>query len=607
MKPPLKLYINNTLITGRIDGLDNFEVTVSQDDTTKSVVQRFSSELTFYDDGYDLIKQQLIDSPNAFYNELNVSVYDECCEKEVFKGRILFDSIDWCEPICAISCNIIELKPEYNCISSKTIWDNENGFLDDGRVKLRYCVAMRPEALYYVLIYFYAIFNILLNAILIPAFVVILAMSWILVGICTIVCAFPGTDCNFASCSEATFSNPTELWDLLTGWLDEMNDRLIMCGWSHPTALVRDYIKNVCDICGLEFQSSILNDPESPYYNTLLFAAQIRKGYKPSYPAGGRLIDQNLPVETLDSLMENHLMPLFNARYWIKDGKLIFERKDYFNGENFWIDTIQLYNDGLILDDKICYSYRDQSPYALATYEYSLEGVDLAANEAKNRFDNVIEWNPPPVSPSQTGRLEKQFLSSQARFVGDQIEEDPWTNIYLNQPILAAIFGSAFQDAQGMMYMSQHTAANYRFLIWDGNSLEDGRIKSIYYDNEIFESVPPPGSFYYYDIRIDENTGNIVPFEVPQGDRFNYPFTFFYDNGNINNLYTEFHIIDNPRLFSQKFFDFNFEFNFSCQNLADFDINKTVKLFKNGQIKYGEIKEIKINFLRRTIAVSGIV
>lgn len=567
MQAPIKIYLNGTLITGRIEGLDQFEVTITQEDDS-TIKKTYSSELTFYDDGYTLLKAQLIDDVNAISNQVTFEAFDECCGKIVYEGIIKPTTIDWCEPICSITTNVIQKEQGYDCIQSTTVWDDKFGFLTRPRPKMRYCVGMRPEAIFYVMIFFYAIINVLAYTVLAP---LLISSDW-------------------------------------RDWLDESRDRIVGCNWYHPSAFVRDYIQNVCDICGLQFESSILNDSSSYYYNTVLFAAQVRKGYKPSQTASA-LIDQNLPVETVETLMRNHLMPLFNAKYWVINGKLIFERKDFFDNlgvSNVWVDTEQLYNDGLIIDDKVCYSYNDQTLYAFGTFEYALDPIDICSNEASQRFDNIVEWNPIPINPNQKGELKKQFLSSQARVVQDTIEKDPWSSLYLSP--VNIIFGNQLGDYKGNIYMSQHTAANYKFLIYDTDTSYDyAKPKGLYYDTDIFTTPPPPGQFFYYDIEIDEDTGNVYPFNVTPGVRYNYPFTFFYDNGNLHNLYTDFHYIDDPRVSEYKVFNFEFEFAFDCSQLNSFDINKSVRLIKSGQVKYGEIKTVKINYFRRTISVNGVV
>lgn len=558
----------STQLTGRIDGLQALNITYN-DELKKS----FTSELEFYDDGYGILRYWLITEANAIVNAVKVKIYDNCCNTLIFEGVIRASTIDWCEPICSIKANIIEDEQAVDCLKATIIWDDHNGFLDREQIKLKYSVDLSPTGLLIILLTFYTIFNLILNII-----------GWVIgvILLIALVASLGTFDFNGA------YQNATQ-------WIDDLQERMLIIGWYHPTALVRDYIQNVCQKCGLTFQSSILNNSSSPYFNTLLFAAQVRKGYKPSQTTG-KLISQNLPVETVDTLMETYLKPLFNANYWVIDGVLIFERKDFFdNTTNPWIDAEQLLNDGLIQNDRICFSYLDKKLPAYADFHYTQDFNDPVGNYGNQRFDKVVEWNN-PYSPAQTGSYTPNIPSSPGRFRGDKIENDTYDNITTN-PALEFIdigFGFNISDSIGMLLLGDHVCANYKFLIWDGRDRENGKIRGVYPDSLIGD--------VFQDFRIDDDTGNLIPYDVPQDRRFNYPFTFRPDlNGN---LYY-FHQIENPRYGGIRLYSFNFTFNFSCGQYLNFDFTKTVRLFKNGQIVYGKITELKINFVNRTIDVTG--
>lgn len=575
MTADVKIYFtdpNNvqTLITGRVDGLSSLSVTFN-DELTRS----FSSELEFYDDGYAILKTWLLDNPNSFTNEIKVQIYDNCCNTLIIEGVIRATSIDWCEPICSIKANIVEGKDAIDCLKSTIIWDDRNGFLSREQKRMRYCVDLSPTGLLIIILVFYSIFSIILTII-----------QGVLSAIAGIV--------SFLSLGSISYD---DLMGDFNGAIDNLRERMIICNWYHPTALVRDYIKNACDICGITFQSSILNDSASPYYNTLLFAAQVRKGYKPSQSTG-ILIGQNLPVETVETLMENHLKPLFNGEYWVVGNTLFFERKDYFdNPSNVWIDVETLLNAGLIENDRICFSYIDKERPAFANYEYSQDFADPIGNYSGQRFNKIVEWNPAPISPNQSGKYELIFQSSQARYRGDAIERDTYETI-ATDPIwgwVDALFSYSFSDSLGMLLLGDHVCSNYKFLIWDETSgLIDSKVKTNY------DNVFTGGTFY--DYKIEEDTGNLVPWAVSSADRYNYPFVVRPEN--TNNLY-QFHLIDNPRNNNVKKYNFEFTFNFDCTNYVNFAFTKTVRLFKNGQIVYGKVKELNINFVNRTIAVTG--
>jgi len=522
-----------TLITGRIDGIENFQITYREDDETGNIASSYSSELTFYDDGYQFIKQNLIDNASGFLNYVNVKIWDACCEKVVFKGVIRGDSLDWCENDCYVSCNIIEQNEIVDCISNKLIWDNENGFLNRDFPAIKYCLQNRPLFIQLLLDALGAIVAQIVN--------IVLIIGQILTSI-------------FSSATAQKIENLR----------NEINGYLLPCGSYHPSPYIRDYIKNVCDICGLTFESSILNSPLSTYYNAVLFSSQVTRVYLPS-DTSRKLIDANKPLETLKSLLTGYLNPVFNAKFKIRNNKLIFERKDYFNTGNQWIDVEYLQSQGRLVDNKVCYNWIDKQRPAFARFEYQGDAMEYIGNEYKPYYNDIVEWNSPP-SPAQTGEYVVSLPLSPARFVGDA----ETNNIDLT-------YSSNFP---GVLLMAQHTCFNYKFLII----------------NPILQKVP-----YYFP---DSAIGGAIP-GTRDVERFNYPFWFKEDRK--DNLYSNFHYIDNPRLPQNVNFDFKFTFEFTCQEFADFEFGKTIRLIRGGQEKFGQIKEIQVDFNKRTIQVTGVV
>lgn len=528
-------------ITGRIGNIENFQVTYREDDDTGDIARSFSSELTFYDDGYQIIKQRLIDAPDGFFRQIGVKVYDSCCQTLVFQGVIRGDSIDWCENECYVSCNIIEEKEQATCLANKLIWDNEFGFLNRDHNPIYYCLQNRPLFV-----------QVLLDII-----------GGILAQIVSILALVIGALVAIFSSSAAN-----DIKDLS----DQINGYLIPCGSYHPSPYIRDYINNVCQVCNLTFESSILNNPSSPYYNAVLLAAQVRKGRLPS-ETNYKLIDDNKPIETVKSLMDTYLRPLFNAKYKIRNNKLIFERKDYFNTGNQWIDTEFLQSQGRLIENKICYNWIDKQRASYGRFEYMPDAMEYIGNEYKPYYDEIVEWNS-PYSSAQQGEYSLQLPIAPARFVGDAESNTIDFTYSANFP--------------GIMLMAQHTTFNYKFLILSNSVFTAGNANSVrvkkYYPNSY-------------------TGGNISG--TNESQRQNYPFWF--KENRTNNLYTNFHYIDNPRLLQNVNFDFKFTFEFTCQEFADFQFGKTVRLIRGGQEKFGQISEIQVDFNKRTIQVSGVV
>jgi len=582
MVSTMKIELNGSLVTGRIDGTDEFQITLRRRDEGGGLAKSFSSELTFFDDGYTLLKSILIDDPIGFTKKVNVKVWDSCCYAP-FEFVIKGDAIDWCEPGCSITANLVEEAPEVNCVRSTLLWDNHNGFLGRSFIPIRYCVEMRPEFIQYTLIFLAFILNLVVTAVLIPVIAVIFVVFGIIYAVCSVIsliCSIPLIGCDPPDCNSG-FTNPTVVINNILDALKEVNEGIVPCGRFHPSPYIREYIQNVCDKCGLNFVSTILNDPSSEYYNAVMMAAQIKKGRKKN-DGDFTLIGDNKPVETLETFLDDYLKPTFDADYRITGGNLIFERKDYFASVATWLDTEVLLTDGDIIDDQICYSWSDRERYAFGRFEYQRDAADYLGNEAKDRFNDIVDWNV-PFNPGQTGEKAVQLPLGMARFRDDGIDTDIFT-FFKNAlgGVINTVFYGAFSSYDHAILMNQHTAFNYKFLIYDPSSGTDGEVKR-YFDNTY--------------------TGG--PVEGDPDQRYNYPFWF--REGRTGNLYTRFHYIDDPRLPGSTNFDFSFEFKFNCDHLSSFDFGKTVRLIKGGVYVNGIIDEIKIDFTNRTMTVNGFV
>lgn len=531
-----------TPITGKIDGIENFQITYREEGEGGSVASSYTSELTFYDDGYQYIKQFLIDSPNGFLETIAVKIYDACCNKVVFLGYIRGDSLDWCESQCYVTCNIINRDDITSCIQNKLIWDDTAGFLSKQYPKIRYCLQNRP-------IFLQVLIDIVASLLLLIAGIILTIIAGLLF---------------------ITF-NPGAAQDILD-FRNKIRAALLPCGLFHPSPYIRDYINNVCNICGLTFQSSILNDSNSAYYNTVLFSAQVRKGRLPNDP-DGKLILDNKPLETLVSLFDNYLNLVFNAKYKIRNNILYFERKDYFNTGNQWIDTEQLLNEGRLIDGKVCYTWQDRTRYSFARFEYQGDAMEYIGNEYLPYYNDIVEWNP-NGNPAQKGEYVVSLPLSPARFVGDA-ETNEIDLTYAGQGVPG--LGISYD---GVLLMAQHNCFTYKFLIID------------------------PATSKVVNYFPDWVIGGDIP-GTKHDERFNYPYWFV--EGRDGNLYSNFHYIDDPRSSQNTNFDFKFTFQFTCQEFADFEFGKNVRLIRGGQQKFGQIKEIQVDFNNRTIQVTGVV
>jgi len=275
------------------------------------------------------------------------------------------------------------------------------------------------------------------------------------------------------------------------------------------------------------------------------------------------------------------LIPLFNADYTINSGVLIFERRDFFQLSSTWIDTEDILNKGLILEDKVCFSWIEKERYSFGQFEYQSDAQDYIGNEAKSRWNDIVEWNI-PFSTTQKGVFRLPLPASPARFRQDGIDTDLFSRFEsaLGGIVNVISFG-AFSSYNRAMLINQHTFFNYKYLIHNPDPGSNGYIQNFYSD-----------SFC---------GGNPGP--VPE-ERYNYPFWF--DEGYQNNLYSNFYAIEDPRLPGSSNFNFSFTFLFNCDNLRTIAFDKAVRLNRGGLSISGKIQELEIDFNARTMKVSGI-
>ena len=229
-----------------------------------------------------------------------------------------------------------------------------------------------------------------------------------------------------------------------------------------------------------------------------------------------------------------------------------------------------------------------------------MDAFDITSNEAGGRYEDIVEWNPPPTSARQKDALELTLASSKSRFRNDAAGPDVLLEAGSNF-LFSLTTNSFIQSTNGNLLMANHTASNYKFIIWNaGSGNEFARANfnysSAFTDGNVVRPYWPPGI---------ENPLILPNQFVPPVNLYNYPMSFNEDNA--NNLYTLFHYIDNPRLPGTRLFNFNFTFSFDCGEYNNIDFSKSIRLRVGQNVKFGEIKELQIDFVKRTIGVSGIV
>lgn len=575
----MKLYINGVLINPEnYSGSASIDITDSETNDEKEKVVSEEYELT--GTAYEMVKAAIIDNPNGKNEFLSVKIYeDKCCSTDIllFEGIIRGDSVNWCYGECSVKVNFFEHTEEtkqIDCIKSTLIWDNWNNFQSENHPRMVYCVEMRPSFMQDVILIFGVIFNLL-----IPIFVVVLAAINVIVSIVLAIInainLIPGVNVSSSELEEVQES--TDM-DSIGDLINTLNQNIVGCGRKHPSPLVRNYIINACGKCGLTFQSSIFNDVNSDYYNTVYFYAPVEKGTRDDATLW---IEQNKPIVTLEGLLAQLKVP-FSGDWDVLNGVLIFEREDFFwSGAPFANYTDLETNE--LLERKLCLSWRDDSRPAYARFEYTKDPVDWCGNEAEERFNDIVDWNV-PFSELQKGVEENILPFGMPRFRDDGIDRDVLSSY---DGWIAFGIGDTIQNHERVLIMNNGTCFQPKLLIWDGD-VDFGRVLTYdITDFELPDANESPANNYNFPYQFNE-------FGI-------LPNTAYPSNLANSAIYQRFHAWKNPKLIPDNGLEFTFSFKYKCDTLSLVSTAKFVTL----PMGTGRIKKVNVNLEAKTITVSG--
>jgi len=378
--------------------------------------------------------------------------------------------------------------------------------------------------------------------------------------------------------------------------LDEMNTRMNGCSHGHPAPLVRSYIDNICKVCGLQWQSSIFQDPNSPYYNACWFEASVTKG-KHDYVT---FIGDDKPTFVGEEFLKA-LGQIFNSDYRVQNGLLILERRDYFLSNDILIDISNMVDTlgKMRLDDNIiscCFTYTDKAPPAAARFSYVKDTVDWVGNEAKQLYNDLVSWNLPMGSyPNFKGIREYKIPLSPARFRQDGIDRDvltSWQYTLQNHGSIIGVIGFiggfsffaslVLPEYDNALLLAEDKTSTSKILIWDGVEVENAKVvRESYGDGNFYYNIPMwVAAFNDSEESGVETTKVFKP----------------------NNLYDNFWYIDDPRRTDTNFrgYYFSLEIVRSCEFVRGLDFEKWIK-FPFGW--RGRLTEVTIK--RDTIILKG--
>ncbi len=552
-------------------------ITVEGEDN-ETLKKAMTGTLTFYGRAWEILNARLIEPVGGALAEVPYQIYNTCATPEIliFDGVFQGSAIEWCEGNCFCTVTGIEHTKEaaaMDCIMSTMIYDNTTGFQQRAHPRMVYLDEIRPEWLAHVaLITGISVIGVY------DSFTLLFYMVMTIINTVNVVLNFLGMD-EIDLDGDGETSNMNFWSDLRARLLD----KLIGYGRKHPSPYLRNYILNVCEKCQIGFQSSILNDPSSEYYDTVLWSAPVEKGTRDESIT---YIEKNRPIMSGKTLLDN-LKPVYNASYTLREiggnTTLVFERKDKVFTNPVWIDPAQLEAEGRLIG-KVCYSWSEKQPYAFGILGFSEDGMDEPGNESRDFYKGVFEWNI-PFNPAQRGEKLVAFQYGMNRNRNDGITPDV-VGFYRWLGVIRDLIDSTDKA----MLVSRGIASLPKLLVHDGD-MAVGHVKSGY----------------------DRNTLNNPTFKPP-GECYNFPYwmteygcapnTAYDSNEPELNLYGRFHAIDNPKVLGTRRIDFKFEFEFNANDLRTMDPRSKVPLQVAGGLS-GRITSITINHTKGTIQILG--
>lgn len=540
------------IVFDEVRGLESFTVSYRDVDSDGDKALSFSSTLEFYGAAFNYLKEKLICEEYGYAQALEISIIDKCCNTIIVQGIIKGSELDICdtsEGQCFIQTNVVvfdEDTKKRKCLESTLIWDGTSTKYNTTPtefesktefVNVQYCDELRPNWLHHIILILAALAFMTVNT-LMAALLPVILLLWLITGN-----------------------------NIYTDFRDLIGEFVTGCGRKHPTPLLRDYIKNACKICGLEFKSSILNDPASEYFNTLYFNAPSRKGVK--NPNG--LIPENRPNETGAELLDR-IKCTHNANWKIKNGCLFYERKDKIDRLGPVLFNLNELGDDLL---KLCFTDFEVVK-ASGNFKYNKDERDFVGDEALPfpRYNDRVEWNPNGSNPYLEGTHDNVCQLGASRYRDDGIEQDVLDTTLYNLGIFP--WSSTISQNKNVLLLANGTAQLPKLIIWDGLDRQCGRI--IHRDSQVANNVT------------DED--------------YNWPYWFNAKRS--DGLYQRFHYIDSPYSKELPRRSFVAEIKATCERVEKLDPCGQLEMTFCGELKTGVIdlitysrKENKITFYGR--------
>ena len=408
----------------------------------KIVETSFAEKIIFYGATAIYLKYYLIECNPNHTNSFDIRITDDCCNQVIFEGVINYLSVRFCpildgvENECEIEVTTKEktvFSEKYRClgqalISKKDTIVNGTEFQNTRFRFMRYCKESRPKFFHDVFVAFFFFVSAAITIIMLPLIIVIAVISLIVSAINLL-----GADIDFDQDEEGNQS----LYEAFQNFFG--NNAIVRffmgCGKGHPTPFIRDYILNACAQCNLSFSSTILNDNNSTWNNSVYLSTNTEMTGSEYYDGSGNIITDardeffalNAPNKTAIEFLDEIAKP-FNAVWDVQpDGaggfKLTFEKES--NNQNVWSDFSLAENNALIKE--LCFTQSKDRDPAILILNYQKDANDIIGNEVDLRYNDIIKWNDAfygGQNADLVGSQQPQMPFAMSRYRNDGVNRD---------------------------------------------------------------------------------------------------------------------------------------------------------------------------------------
>lgn len=446
--------------TDYVDGLQDIKLewSVQRSDGGKlqagqyAPVKGVSGTLSFERNAYDFIKAHLIDDVAASLNEIEVQITDTSCGNYIGYS-IKSSQLTWCEvnALCKYDITLKQIELYTNCIQRTIISDNWQGWFQDEPAggkkhpRFSYCVEKRPNwslVLEWYLVAIVAVLYTLIYTVFYPILLLVYAIITVINTIITAINTLPGISIPLIPASP-----PATPVGILEAWATLMIEAG-GCGREVPAPLIRDYISNVCDKCGIRYDATtidiffapeitlthsdgVLHTEPNPHYNACYYFPSVQRGVrrfrKLNLLIGNSDPDTttyyqpaNAPLLSLDMFLDQ-LKNHYNAQWQLREVAgvpyLYFKRKDWFREQAPIYDFSFGGADRSKIIEGICYTPQEVKIPASCGNLYKNDPSDKCGTEARWYYNgDPISFNFTTQNPLFKGILDKETDFSPVKF-----------------------------------------------------------------------------------------------------------------------------------------------------------------------------------------------